>query len=64
MCLCEENRVVAGWWTVDAYDGGGISSGGWLPVAGKVGLSSVGYTRGEGSKPRLWNLQNLCPVPP
>jgi len=28
------------------------------------GISSVGYTRGEGSKPRLWNLQNLCPVPP
>jgi len=28
------------------------------------GISSVGYTGGEGSKPRLWNLQNLCPVPP
>jgi len=31
---------------------------------GGTGQSSVGYTRGEGSKPRLWNLQNLCPVPP
>jgi len=28
------------------------------------GISFVGYTGSEGSKPRLWNLQNLCPVPP
>ena len=28
------------------------------------GISFVGCTGGEGSKPRLWNLQNLCPVPP
>jgi len=28
------------------------------------GISFVGYTGGEGSKLRLWNLQNLCPVPP
>ena len=27
-------------------------------------VSFVGSTGGEGSKPRLWNLQNLCPVPP
>ena len=28
------------------------------------GISFVGYTEGEGSKPGVWNLQNLCPVPP
>jgi len=28
------------------------------------GISFVGNTEGEGSKPRWWNLQNLCPVPP
>ena len=28
------------------------------------GISFVGYTGDEGSKSRLWNLQNLCPVPP
>jgi len=28
------------------------------------GTSFVGNTEGEGSKPRSWNLQNLCPVPP
>ena len=28
------------------------------------GLSCVGSTGGEGSKPRLWNLRNLGPVPP
>ena len=28
------------------------------------GLSFVGSTGDEGSKPRSWNLQNLSPVPP
>ena len=28
------------------------------------GISFVGCTGGEGSKPGLWSLQNLCPVPP
>ena len=28
------------------------------------GISFVGYTGVEGVRPRLWNLQNLCPVPP
>jgi len=26
------------------------------------GIGFVGCTGGEGSKPLLWNLQNLCPV--
>ena len=28
------------------------------------GISFVGYTGVEGGRPRLWNLQNLCPLPP
>jgi len=28
------------------------------------GISFVGYTGTVGGRPRLWNLQNLCPVPP
>ena len=28
------------------------------------GISFVGYTGVEGGRPCLWNLQNLCPVPP
>ena len=28
------------------------------------GIGFVGSTGSEGSKPRLWNLQNLCPVLP
>jgi len=28
------------------------------------GISFVGYTGVEGGRLRLWNLQNLCPVPP
>ena len=28
------------------------------------GISFVGYTGVVGGRPRLWNLQNLCPVPP
>ena len=27
-------------------------------------ISFVGYTGVEGGRPPLWNLQNLCPVPP
>ena len=28
------------------------------------GISFVGYTGVGSGRPRLWNLQNLCPVPP
>jgi len=34
-----------------------------MPTSTEVkGISFVGSTRGVGSKPRLWNLQNLGPV--
>jgi len=51
---------------LQVYDFSLASTGG--PSAGTTevqvqGISSVGYAGGEGSKPRLWNLQNLCPVP-
>lgn len=39
-CVCV-GREEGGCWMVDAYGSGGISSGGWLPLAGKVGLRFI-----------------------
>jgi len=39
----------------------------WHEILGYTeaqGLGFVGSIAGEGSKPRLWKLQNLGPVPP
>ena len=35
-----------------------------LPTTEVQGISFVGYTGAVGGRLRLWNLQNLCPVPP
>ena len=36
----------------------------WERYTEVEGISFEGYTGVEGGRPRLWNLQNLCPVPP